>query len=140
RINKRSTTYDTPTLPTIKTKEIRTIIDQSENGYLSASDAFELLELSGIKCVKQAIISNKETAVKYTDLFGFPLVMKVSGPLHKSDVGGVVIGVNSKRQIEVIFDELMEIEDAEGVLIQQQITGNEIYIGAKKEGRFGHQI
>jgi acetyltransferase len=66
--------------------------------------------------------------------------MKVIGPLHKSDVGGVKVGIADYEKAVIAFDELMKISDAKGVLVQQMIEGTEVIIGAKREERFGHLI
>ena len=66
--------------------------------------------------------------------------MKVVGPLHKTDVGGVRLNVSQIYEVKQLFSELMKIKDATGVLMQQQKSGTEIFIGAKYEDSFGHQI
>ena len=67
--------------------------------------------------------------------------MKVVGPVHKTDVGGVRLGISSKEETEKTFKDLMKIKDASGVLIQKMMKkGTELFIGAKKEDKFGHII
>jgi len=66
--------------------------------------------------------------------------MKVVGPVHKSDVGGVVLSVGSNEQAASVYRKLMKIEDAEAVLLQPMITGQELFAGAVREGDFGHLI
>jgi acetyltransferase len=66
--------------------------------------------------------------------------MKVIGPVHKSDVGGVVLNITNEVALAEAFESLMLIKDAEGVLIQQMKKGMELFIGAKKETGFGHMI
>ncbi len=68
------------------------------------------------------------------------MVMKVVGPTHKSDVGGIVLNINSMEQITESFDKIMQIEGAKAVLIQPMKKGLELFIGAKKEGDFGHLV
>ncbi|MGZ5244752.1 MAG: acetate--CoA ligase family protein, partial [Bacteroidia bacterium] len=140
RINKVPKPYSDPVLPQINTQKIRQIIDRNPQGYLRADKVFELLEAAGINTVKQATINTKDEALIQADKMGFPLVMKVSGPVHKSDIGGVIIGVKSREEVAVSFAKLMALEDADGVIMQQQLSGTEVYMGAKAEDNFGHQI
>ena len=60
--------------------------------------------------------------------------------MHKTDVGGVVLNVTSRKQVENEFNRLMEIDEVTGVLMQSQLSGLEIFVGARKEGDFGHII
>jgi acetyltransferase len=66
--------------------------------------------------------------------------MKVIGPLHKSDVGGVKIGIGSLEEAETAFDELMAIKDAKGALLQPMVSGTEMILGVSREGDYGHLI
>lgn len=140
RVTKTPIPYADPDLPFIDNTTIRTIIDSAENGYLPADKVFELFDAAGINRVRQATVNTVDVAVRKSLELGFPLVMKVSGPVHKSDIGGVVIGVSSVEGVRTVFAQLMALPDADGVIMQQQLNGTEIYIGAKEEELFGHQI
>lgn len=140
RVNKLNPPYDDPALPAVHIKKIRQVIDHADNGFLSADKVFELLNAAGIKTAKQFTVRSKAEAIDNINELGFPLVMKVSGPVHKTDIGGVVLGVQNHVEVEEVFLKLMEIEGADGVLMQQQLTGMEIFVGAKYEQNFGHQV
>lgn len=99
-----------------------------------------IMAATGLKLPFQADVFDKANFAAACERAGYPLVMKVIGPLHKSDVGGVKIGVTDYEKAIIAFDELMKIKDARGVLVQQMIEGTEVIIGAKKEERFGHLI
>ncbi|HAX97143.1 MAG TPA: CoA ligase, partial [Prolixibacteraceae bacterium] len=71
---------------------------------------------------------------------GFPLVMKVVGPIHKTDVGGVVLNVRNEVSVTKEFQHLMKIHEAKAVLVGQMAFGTELFVGAKYEPRFGHVI
>jgi len=121
--------------------KIRNVIDISENGYLIPDKVSELLDAAGIKRVPEMITSKAEDAIKVARSIGYPLVMKVVGPVHKSDVGGVVLNVNSDDETAKVFANLMKIEGAEAVLFQKMLPkGTELFIGAKKDTDFGHII
>lgn len=68
---------------------------------------------------------------------GFPVVMKVVGPLHKTDVGGVVLDVSSVEAARDTWRRLMSIDEATGVLVQPMIEGTELIVGAAREEGFG---
>jgi len=99
-----------------------------------------LLEASRIPCVGEAVVANRESAVKFANKFGFPVVMKVVGPVHKSDVGGVTLNIKSEKHLEAEFNRMMRIKGVKAVLVQQMLSGTELFIGAKYEPRFGHII
>lgn len=140
RLNRTSSPYPTPILPKINCHQIRQIIDSSTNGYLHADKVFELLDAAGILRVKQVTHTTKGSMNDAFQALPFPWVMKVSGPVHKSDIGGVILGIKSTEEALFTFDKLMAIDGADGVIIQQQLTGIELYLGAKREDNFGHQI
>ncbi len=71
---------------------------------------------------------------------GFPLAMKVIGPLHKTDVGGVLLGIGSPDEARTARTALMAIPGARGVLLQPMLAGLEVILGASREGDFGHLV
>ena len=121
-------------------KTIRNIIDKSSNGYLHPQQVKELLVAAKIPIVNEAICTSKENCFKEAQSLGFPVVMKVVGPVHKSDVGGIVLNISSEEKLYESFDKIMQIEGATSVLIQPMKKGIELFIGAKKEGDFGHLV
>ncbi len=127
-------------LPEIDKNTIREIIDNTSDGYLHPDKVFQLLDAAGVPLVGEAVVENKESAVQFAKQFGFPVVMKVIGPVHKSDVGGVVLNVKNQETVEKEFDRMMQIKDTTGILIQPMLTGKELYIGAKREDKFGHMV
>ncbi|MEI6455290.1 MAG: acetate--CoA ligase family protein, partial [bacterium] len=70
----------------------------------------------------------------------FPLVMKVVGPIHKSDVGGVVLGVKDEGALKKEFQRMIKIKDTTAILLQPMLSGTELFVGAKFEPKFGHLI
>jgi hypothetical protein len=66
--------------------------------------------------------------------------MKVIGPVHKSDVGGVVLNIDNDDAVARNFDKMMTIPDATGVLMQPMLSGTELFLGIKQESDFGHLI
>ncbi|MGV8947426.1 MAG: acetate--CoA ligase family protein [Lutibacter sp.] len=125
---------------TIDLTTIRTIIQQAKNGYLDPQQVKELLTAAKIPVVNELVCSTKESCIIEAKKIGFPVVMKVVGPVHKSDVGGIVLNINSIEKLTESFDKIMQIKDAKAVLLQPMKKGMELFIGAKKEGNFGHMV
>jgi len=121
-------------------KTIKNIIDKSSNGYLHPQQVKELLVAAKIPIVNEAICTSKENCFKEAQSLGFPVVMKVVGPVHKSDVGGIVLNISSEEKLIESFGKIMQIKGATSVLIQPMKKGVELFIGAKKEGDFGHLV
>lgn len=140
RVNKTHKPYPNTELPNVDKLKIRTIIDEATAGYLPADKVFELFDAAGIKRVQQATLTNLQDTLAFVDKIGFPVVMKVSGPVHKSDIGGVVVGVKTEEEVKLQYERLMHLPESDGVIIQQMLSGIEIYIGAKAEDDFGHQV
>ncbi|MCP3890964.1 MAG: CoA-binding protein [Desulfobulbaceae bacterium] len=109
-------------------------------GALTPLQVRQVLEAAGFRVPKQAEAYNLVDLSEACKHVGFPLVMKVIGPLHKTDVGGVVLGIDSLKSASVSWSKLMGIPDAQGVLIQPVISGTEVILGACREGDFGHLL
>ncbi|MBR7086893.1 MAG: acetate--CoA ligase family protein [Prevotella sp.] len=120
---------------------IRRIIDGiSENGYIAPELVHQLLESAGIPTVPEFVSADRSEILAFADQCGYPVVAKVVGPVHKSDVGGVALNIRSKEVLAAEFDRMMQIPDATAVMVQKMIKGTELFIGAKYEPRFGHVV
>ena len=120
---------------------IRRIIDGiKENGYIAPNLVHELLASAGIPTVPEFVSSDKDEICAFAEKCGYPVVAKVVGPVHKSDVGGVALNIRSKEVLSAEFDRMMQIPDATAVMVQKMIKGTELFIGAKYETRFGHVV
>ena len=120
-------------------KIIASILDGCD-GVLDPSTVQQVLKGAGIALVPQVEVLTEKDLSDGCRRVGFPLVMKVIGPLHKTDVGGVRVGIDDEATARSIWSELMEISGAEGVLLQPMIGGQEVILGASREGDFGHLI
>jgi acyl-CoA synthetase (NDP forming) len=121
--------------------KIRHIIDGiNTNGYISPDLVHQLLSCAGIPLVPELVSADKEELTAFAEKIGYPVVAKVVGPVHKTDVGGVALNVRSKEHLALEFDRMMQIPDAKAIMVQQMISGTELFIGAKYEPRFGHVV
>jgi acetyltransferase len=120
---------------------IRRIIDGiEENGYIAPSLVHDLLAAAGIPTVPEFVSSDKDEVIAFAEKVGYPVVAKVVGPVHKSDVGGVALNIRSKEVLSAEFDRMMQIPEATAVMVQKMIRGTELFVGAKYEERFGHVV
>lgn len=121
--------------------KIRKIINGiDENGYVTPDIVRQLLTCAKIPVVPEMVAGTKEELTAFAEKIGYPVVAKVVGPVHKSDVGGVALNVRSSEQLGMEFDRMMKIQDASAVMIQKMISGRELFVGAKYEPRFGHVV
>jgi acetate---CoA ligase (ADP-forming) len=127
-------------LPDVDTVKIRAIIDNASDGYLAPQQVQELLDAAGIRRAGEAIAESAEEAVRAAERLGLPVVMKVVGPVHKSDVGGVVLNVKTSEQVRREFERMIQIPDTTAILLQPMLSGLELFTGAKYEDKFGHLI
>lgn len=121
-------------------KKIRELIDTLPAGYMPTEAAVTLLDYAGVKFAKPYHVKNKEELNNVSKSVSYPVVLKVEGPLHKSDVGGVILNISNETDLYGSFHKLMQIEGANSVIIQPMIKGMELFIGAKKETNYPHVI
>jgi acetyltransferase len=127
-------------LDNINVPEIRRIIDRAEDGFQSPETIHKLFAAAGIPIIREVTVTTEDEAIETAKRLGFPLVMKVVGPIHKTDVGGVVLNVRDIETVQHEFKRLIHIKDTTAVLIAEMATGIELFLGAKYEDKFGHVI
>jgi acetate---CoA ligase (ADP-forming) len=127
-------------LKNVDVQLIRQIIDNSQSGYQEPGIIQQLLKAANIPVVRETVVDSKEELLAEAGRIGYPIALKVVGPVHKSDVGGVTLNIKSLKHLEAEFNRMMQIKGVSGVLMQQMLSGTELFIGAKYEPRFGHII
>ncbi len=116
------------------------IFNIDSNGYVQPQTVRDILECAGIPLVPEMVSTSKEELTAFANRVGYPVVAKVVGPVHKSDVGGVTLNIRTPEHLALEFDRMMKIQDATGVMVQKMLKGTELFIGAKYEERFGHVV
>lgn len=111
------------------------------------SEARDILQAYGIRIPQSKLAATADEAVAIAQEIGFPVVMKIASPdiLHKTDIGGVKVGLRSASDVRDAFDLLVYratrfMPEARiwGCLIQQMITGGrEVIIGMNRDPQFG---
>ena len=139
--------YNTPNpaeefifLENVDVPMIRKVIDQAPNGYLEPESIQQLLTAAGIPLVQEGVAGSARVLKKMASTMGYPLAIKVVGPVHKSDVGGVTLNIKSDTHLLAEFKRMMKIKGVKAVAVQKMLTGNELFIGASYEPRFGHVV
>ena len=116
------------------------ILNIDTDGYVLPQTVRDILSCAGIPMVPEMVSTSKEELTAFAERVGYPVVAKVVGPVHKSDVGGVALNIRTAEHLTLEFDRMMQIPDASGVMVQKMLKGTELFIGAKYEERFGHVV
>ncbi|MDR2448798.1 MAG: acetate--CoA ligase family protein [Prevotellaceae bacterium] len=130
---------DTEPTETVKTRLIAPE-DTTTNGYLPPDMVQALLDAAGIARAHERVVATSAGAVQAARELGYPVVMKVVGPVHKSDVGGVTLNMMDDNKVREEFERMMKIKDTTAVLLQPQLSGTQLFVGAKREPKFGHLV
>ena len=117
---------------------------------LGEQEAREVISAYGFKVPRSVLAATQREAVQAARDIGLPVVMKISSPdiLHKSDVGGVKVGLASESEVETAFTAIIESArrkmpnaDISGVLVQEMIKGGrETILGMTRDAQFGPMI
>lgn len=124
----------------IDKQRIRELIKGASQGYLSPTAVQQLLDAASIPRIAEYVAHSAVEVVVAADKAGYPVVMKVTGPVHKSDVGGVVLNISDNGQLLEKYHSLMQIDGATGVVVQPMARGREVFVGATYEPGYGHLI
>jgi len=109
-------------------------------GWLDGQSLRAVLKSAGIPLVPEASASRVEEIVPLARELGYPVALKVVGPLHKSDVGGVSLGCASDEEVRHEAERLLKIPGAVGVSVQPMVQGMELFAGSTHEPGFGHLV
>lgn len=118
---------------------------------LTEDEAKKILKYYNFPVVRTAVANNVDEAVAFATEMGFPVVLKILSPqiIHKSDAGGVILNVNSPREVRDAFELLIQRATAYnphaqiiGVTVQPMVEkrGQEVIIGGKTDPVFGPVI
>ncbi len=105
--------------------------------FLTDSEGLRLMELYGIKLPRYGVASTIEEAQRLAESVGYPVVMKISPdePVHKTELKGVVMNVAGSERVKSVFSDLSKI--TRRVMIQQQVSGLEVFVGGIDDSTFG---
>lgn len=131
-------------------KAIKTFLTQGKE-ILTVFESKQLLKDAGFPVNKFGLATEPEQAVALAEELGFPLALKIvsSDIVHKSDIGGVVLGVESIEKVRSAFDDLMaNVRDVhpetkvDGILVEEMIQdgGTEVILGTVIDPVFEHVL
>ena len=108
-------------------------------GLLDAGAARDLLVAAGIPVIETVRCDSPQSAAAAADRLGYPAVVKVDHPrlTHKSDVGGVRLGLADRAAVQAAATGLLALADGAAVLVQHQHQGAELLVGGLRDPEFG---
>ncbi|MFC1940643.1 acetate--CoA ligase family protein [Chloroflexota bacterium] len=128
----------------------REIIDKARSEkrtLLTEIEAKQLLKQAGVSVVDTKLATSKDEAISLSQQAGFPVALKIASPdvVHKSDAGGVKLGLKTPRQVGKAYDDILKAikkqypeAKIQGVSVQQMARpGVEVIIGMSKDAQFG---
>ncbi len=136
----------------IMNEKIRLILDavkKEERSILNYEESREIMKIAGIPLNEMKIAKNRDEAIFEANNIGYPIVLKIISKevLHKSDAGGVKIGIKSDAELNEAYEEMMKnIKQhypnaiIEGVSIEEMVEGVELLIGTNTDSQFGKMI
>jgi len=131
----------------LKTSDIISQAKKEGRKALLETEAKNICMEYGIPVTKFELAKTETDAVKSAETIGFPIVLKIVSPdiIHKSDVGGVIVGIKSATEVRDAYRKIMENVKKhdpkariEGMLIQEMApSGTEVIVGSIKDPQFG---
>jgi succinyl-CoA synthetase beta subunit len=121
-------------------KEILSV--SNEIGWILEPQAKGILSSIGLDVPRFLSTSQIEEAIRFANEIGYPVVAKIVSPkiIHKSDKNGVEVGINNERKLRETFYRFSKIEGFTSVLIEEMVSGLELFVGAKDDDHFGPVI
>ncbi len=130
--------------------EILNKVKKEKRKFLLEPEAKTVCMRCGIPVTNFKVAKNEAEAVKFAEEIGYPIVLKIVSPdiIHKSDVGGVVVGLKTAKDVRNAYKQILESikkhkADAKivGVLVQEMApSSTEVIVGAIKDPQFGPAV
>jgi len=98
-----------------------------------------LLPKVGLTAPRQAVAANAAEAAIKAEEIGFPVALKLHAPdvIHKTEVGGVILGLQSADEVEERGKELLKKSASARLLVQEMVQGTEVILGARTDPQYG---
>jgi acetyltransferase len=113
---------------------------------LTEEEGRDILRAYGIKTPSEKLVTSRHQVVEAARAIGYPVALKVNSPdvFHKTDVGGVITGINTDKAAKNAFDQIyaninrrMPKARIEGVTVQKMVHGEEVIVGVTRDPQFG---
>src|SRR5687767_4706384 len=128
-------------------REVLDAVRAEGRSALSAPEAKRVCDAYGIQVPQEGLATSAEEAVRLAEEIGYPVVLKIVSPdiLHKTEAGGVLVGLGSSDEVSSGYEQIVENAkayksdaDITGVQVQQMLPeGQEVLIGAVTDPSFG---
>jgi acyl-CoA synthetase (NDP forming) len=125
------------------TKEMNDLLQSAQTyGWVMEPFAKQLFVLAGMNVPQFTWAHNLDGAISFVRGTGYPVVMKIVSPqvVHKSDVGGVVVGITDDAGLANAYNSMSKISGFSGVIVEEMVKGIEMIIGANNDEQFGPVI
>jgi succinyl-CoA synthetase beta subunit len=125
------------------TSEMQAIVEKAKaTGWILEPEAKQMLDLAGVTVPEFTMATTVEYALAAAERIGYPVVAKVVSVaiIHKSDVGGVKVGIQSAAELNTVFETFSGFKGFAGVLVEEMLTGSELIVGASNDYQFGPVI
>jgi acetyl coenzyme A synthetase (ADP forming)-like protein len=132
---------------------VRDVLDRAKSdgrNALTAPEGKIVCDAYGIPVPKEGVAASAKEAASLAELMGFPVVLKIVSPdiLHKTEAGGVLVGLKSAQEVIQAYETILKNATAykadakiEGVQVQQMLTGGtEVIVGSITDGSFGKLV
>jgi acetyl coenzyme A synthetase (ADP forming)-like protein len=140
-------------MSTVDKAKVRKLLDAVKaegRGSLTAPEGKQICDAYGIAVPQEGLAGSAAEAAKLASGMGFPVVMKIVSPdiLHKTEAGGVIVGVGNADEAAKAYDTIIKNAKAYkadakvvGVQVQQMLKGGqEVIVGAVTDGSFGKLV
>lgn len=114
---------------------------------LTTLESIDVLDAYGIRACKYGLATDLNEAVEVANSIGYPVVMKITSKTitHKTDVGGVIVGIQSEEHLREEYEALIErlrakniLDGLEGVIVQEMVKGSrEMVCGVATDPQYG---
>jgi acyl-CoA synthetase (NDP forming) len=111
-------------------------------GWVLEPDAKQIMHTAGLTIPRFVCAETAKEACDFAHTIGYPVVAKIVSPavMHKSDVHGVEVGIDTDEQLTKTFERFSATEQFHGMLVEEMIHGIELIIGATIDYQFGPMI
>ena len=124
-------------------QKIKPILERSgKYGWVLEPDAMEILRTAELDLPRHLFAESEDDAVVFAEKSGYPVVAKIVSPevIHKSDVGGVVVGIAGEKELRDVFKRFSKMNGFAGVIVAEMLKGTELIVGARIDEQFGAVI
>ena len=121
---------------------VKIIENFKRTGWIPEPEAKRLFAMACLDVPKYIWAHDPDEFIRFAGRCGYPVVAKVvsSRVIHKSDVGGVIVGIDSDEGLESAFQTLKMLDGFDGMLVEEMVRGRELIVGAKIDYQFGPVI